>query len=105
MSACVVAPLMWPSAPQLYSGDCDRRAFVIVARDPAFQARDHIDLVADPAFRFVGRVPQLTCRLIAQQLHVGRDIVAILAALRIVVDAEHVDGMASGFPLAEQPRM
>ena len=107
MSACVVAPLMWPSAPQLYSVMPIERAGVVRV-DPVLQPRDQLHAVVDPGLVDVVGIPQRARRSVAPQLHRGRHVVAELAALRIVVHGEDVEqalagGRAALAQLVEQP--
>ena len=81
----------------------------VVLRHPLAHARDQVDLVVDPGLVGVARVPERAGRAVAALLHRGRDVVAELAALRVVVQAEDVQQAAPGRDLAlahlvEQPR-
>src|SRR5262249_30775326 len=60
---------------------------------------------ADPGRIHIGWIPQRARRLVSQKLHRGADVVAELAALRIIVHAEDVQQMAPvELKVVEQPR-
>ncbi len=108
MSACVVAPLMCASAPQLYSVMPISQPR-IVGVHPLLHARDEPHAVGDPGLVHVARIPERARRAVAARLHRARRVAAELPALRVEVERQHVQQAVAGrllvlAHLREQPR-
>ena len=89
-------------------GDGDLCAGVVSVH-PGTKPRDELNAVVNPALVRVVRVPERARRAVAPELHRLRGVVAELAALRVVVDAEDIQQSLARrhvllMQLVEEPR-